>query len=205
MVLPRARPTGCAQSVMKIGKDGWLYPGPNIRRCPSPNFNTRPESSDITLLVIHNISLPPGEFGTPYVRDLFLNQIDLQAHPWFECLAGLKVSAHFLITRSGKVTQFVSCNERAWHAGVSLFEGREQCNDFSIGIELEGTDQAPYTRRQYEALAKLTASLRAKYPLQAVRGHCHIAPDRKTDPGDSFSWTRYARMAGWSSNALPPG
>ena len=204
-MLPRARPAGCARSAMKIGKDGWLYPGPNIWRCPSPNFNARPDPSDITLLVIHNISLPPGEFGTPYVRDLFLNQIDLKAHPWFECLAGLKVSAHFLITRSGQVTQFVSCNERAWHAGVSLFEGREQCNDFSIGIELEGTDHVSYTRRQYDALAKLTGSLRAKYPLQAVRGHCHIAPDRKTDPGESFSWTRYARMAGWSSEALPPG
>lgn len=190
---------------MKIGKDGWLYPGPNIWRCPSPNFNARPDPSDITLLVIHNISLPPGEFGTPYVRDLFLNQIDLKAHPWFECLAGLKVSAHFLITRSGQVTQFVSCNERAWHAGVSLFQGREQCNDFSIGIELEGTDHVPYTRRQYDALAKLTASLRAKYPLQAVRGHCHIAPDRKTDPGESFSWARYARMAGWRNQSLPPG
>ncbi len=189
---------------MKIGKDGWLYPGPGIQRCPSPNFNERPNPADITLLVIHNISLPPGEFGTPYVRDLFLNQIQLDAHPWFECLAGLKVSAHFLITRKGRITQFVSCIDRAWHAGVSIFKGREQCNDFSIGIELEGTDERPYTKRQYELLAKLTASLRARYPLEAVRGHCHIAPERKTDPGPFFDWNRYAAQANWDGQALPP-
>lgn len=190
---------------MKLGRDGWLYPERHMQRCRSPNFNERPDPSDITLLVIHNISLPPGEFGTPYVRDLFLNQIQLEAHPWFACLAGLKVSAHFLINRQGHVTQFVSCNDRAWHAGVSAFQGREQCNDFSIGIELEGTDATPYTKRQYETLAKLTACLRSKYPLKSVCGHCHIAPDRKTDPGESFSWRRYARLAGWNSEALPPG
>lgn len=189
---------------MKISKNGWLYPGPGIQRRPSPNFNKRPDPSDITLLVIHNISLPPGEFGTPYVRDLFLNQIQLDAHPWFENLAGLKVSAHFLITRKGRITQFVSCNDRAWHAGVSLFNGREQCNDFSIGIELEGTDDRPYTKRQYDVLATLTANLRTRYPLDAVRGHCHIAPDRKTDPGSSFDWNRYANQANWDRQALPP-
>ena len=189
---------------MKIGKDGWLYPGPHIQRCRSPNFNERTDPSDISLLVIHNISLPPGKFGTPYVRDLFLNQIQLDAHPWFACLAGLKVSAHFLITRPGRITQFVSCHDRAWHAGISAFQGREQCNDFSIGIELEGTDQTPYTKHQYETLAKLTACLKARYPLRSVRGHCHIALNRKTDPGPSFNWTKYASMTDWSSQALPP-
>ena len=204
-MLARARQARRTRSTMKIGKDGWLYPGPNIRRCPSPNFNKRPDPSGISLLVIHNISLPPGEFGTPYVKDLFLNRIQLDAHPWFACLAGLKVSAHFLINRTGVVTQFVSCLDRAWHAGVSVFQEREQCNDFSIGIELEGTDTVPYTKRQYASLTKLTASLRAKYPLEHVRGHCHIAPERKTDPGESFKWGHYARLASWHDRALPPG
>jgi AmpD protein len=148
--------------------------------------------------------LPPGQFGTPYVADLFLNQLDLQADPWFkENLRGLTVSAHFFIDRDGHVTQFVSCDARAWHAGVSQHAGREQCNDFSIGIELEGTDSLAYTAAQYTALAALTACLRARYPLTAVRGHCDIAPGRKTDPGPAFDWTRYGQLADWSAAALP--
>jgi AmpD protein len=156
------------------------------------------------LLVIHNISLPPGQFGTPFVADLFLNQLDLQADPWFEeNLQGLTVSAHFVIDRAGHITQFVSCDARAWHAGVSQHAGREQCNDFSIGIELEGTDTLAYTAAQYTALATLTECLRTRYPLTAVRGHCDIAPERKTDPGPAFDWLRYAQLAGWSDAALP--
>jgi AmpD protein len=156
------------------------------------------------LLVIHNISLPPGQFGTPFVADLFLNQLDLQADPWFEKnLQGLTVSAHFVIDRNGHITQFVSCDARAWHAGVSQHAGREQCNDFSIGIELEGTDTLAYTAAQYSALAALTQCLRSRYPLTAVRGHCDIAPGRKTDPGPAFDWARYAQLAGWPVSALP--
>ncbi len=178
--------------MMRLDAQGWLQPAERACLKPSPNFNERPIPGDVSLLVIHNISLPPGRFGTPFVCDLFLNQIDLNADPWFSCLEGLKVSAHFLIDRLGQVTQFVSCDARAWHAGVSSFEGREQCNDFSIGIELEGTDTVLYTDAQYLALSQLTACLRERYPLRAVRGHCDIAPGRKTDPGESFDWNRYA-------------
>lgn len=176
----------------QLDQTGWLQAGPGVTLKPSPNFNERPSADDISLLVIHNISLPPGQFGTPYVCDLFLNQLDLKADPWFACLEGLKVSAHFLIDRHGHITQFVSCNARAWHAGVSSFNGREQCNDFSIGIELEGTDTLPYTDAQYAALQALTHTLTERYRLRAVRGHAHIAPDRKTDPGASFDWIRFS-------------
>lgn len=189
---------------MKLDAQSWLEPAAGITLRPSPNFNERPADSAISLLVIHNISLPPGQFGTPFVADLFLNQLDLRADPWFkEHLQGLTVSAHFFIDRAGHVTQFVSCDARAWHAGVSQHAGREQCNDFSIGIELEGTDTLAYTAAQYTALAALTQCLRARYPLTAVRGHCDIAPERKTDPGPAFDWVRYAQLAGWSVAALP--
>jgi len=180
-----------AKHAMRLDKNGWLEPASEITLKPSPNFNLRPNAEDISLLVIHNISLPPGQFGTPYVCDLFLNELDLGADPWFECLKGLKVSTHFLIDRMGHTTQFVSCDARAWHAGVSTFEGREQCNDFSIGIELEGTDTEPYTESQYRVLNQLTICLRSRYPLRSVKGHCDIAPGRKTDPGPSFDWARY--------------
>jgi AmpD protein len=190
--------------MMKLDAQAWLEPSAGISLRPSPNFNERPASADVSLLVIHNISLPPGQFGTPFVADLFLNQLDLKADPWFEKnLQGLTVSAHFVINRSGHITQFVSCDARAWHAGVSQHAGREQCNDFSIGIELEGTDTLAYMDAQYDALAALTQCLRARYPLTAVRGHCDIAPGRKTDPGVAFDWTRYAQLGGWPVAALP--
>jgi AmpD protein len=189
---------------VKLNAQAWLEPAAGITLRPSPNFNERPGNSDISLLVIHNISLPPGQFGTPFVADLFLNQLDLQADPWFEKnLQGLTVSAHFVIDRNGHITQFVSCDARAWHAGVSQHAGREQCNDFSIGIELEGTDTLAYTAAQYSALAALTQCLQSRYPLTAVRGHCDIAPGRKTDPGPAFDWARYAQLAGWPVSALP--
>lgn len=183
---------------MKFDENGWLTPADTIRLLPSPNFNERPDPGDISLLVVHNISLPPGQFGTPYVADLFLNRLDLNADPWFSCLEGLQVSAHFLIDRKGLITQFVSCDLRAWHAGVSKFDGREQCNDFSIGIELEGTDKEPYTEAQYLALIDLTKALQDRYPLRAVQGHCHIAPERKTDPGPYFDWDRFTNQTNWS-------
>lgn len=191
--------------MMKLDAQAWLEPTTGVSLRPSPNFNERPEGTDISLLVIHNISLPPGQFGTPFVADLFLNQLDLNADPWFaENLKGLTVSAHFVIGRSGHITQFVACDKRAWHAGVSQHAGRKQCNDFSIGIELEGTDTLAYTDAQYDALTALTRCLRAHYPLTSVRGHCDIAPGRKTDPGEAFDWGHYAERAGWPVAALPP-
>lgn len=185
-----------------IQADGWLST-PGVRQVRSPNHNDRPLDTTIDLLVIHNISLPPGVFGTGLVHDLFLNQLDVSRDPWLEQLAGLRISAHFLIEREGQITQFVSCLQRAWHAGVSSFEGRLACNDFSIGIELEGTDETAFTAVQYTQLVQLTEWLRASYPLTHVRGHSDIAPDRKTDPGPFFDWAAYAKKAGWQRDALP--
>ena len=183
--------------MLALDSRGWLIPGPNISLQPSPNFNKRPVAVDISLLVIHNITLPPGQFGTPYIADLFLNQLDISAHPWFVNVDGLKVSAHFVIDRIGHISQFVSCDDRAWHAGTSSFEGREGCNDFSIGVELEGTDMVAFEAIQYERLGRLTQCLRERYPLSAVTGHSDIAPGRKTDPGPFFDWPRYAALADW--------
>jgi AmpD protein len=183
--------------------DGWLTLE-GIGRRPSPNFDPRPAGTEVQLLVIHNISLPPGEFATGYPAALFLNELDIDAHPWFEQIKGLKVSAHFLIERDGTTTQFVSCHDRAWHAGVSCFEDRTVCNDFSIGIELEGTDDLPYTDVQYQRLGQLTQQLKCHYPLKAARGHCHIAAGRKTDPGVAFDWHRFGRLGNWHHSQLPP-
>ena len=176
---------------------GWLNPCTNVSLRPSPNFNDRPANTAITLLVIHNITLPPGQFGTSYVADLFLNQLDISADPWFVNVEDLKVSAHFVIDRLGRLTQFVSCEQRAWHAGTSAFKWREQCNDFSIGVELEGTDDVPFEDAQYTCLVALTQCLRSRYPLNAAAGHSDIAPGRKTDPGPHFDWNRYAALAHW--------
>jgi AmpD protein len=177
-----------AQSAFKIGADGWCS---NVLRAASPNCDTRPGDAKIDLLVIHNISLPPGQFGGPFIADLFANRLDFDAHPYFDQLRALRVSAHFLIRRDGVVMQFVSAGERAWHAGLSSFGGRERCNDFSIGIELEGTDFESFSLVQYEMLAALTHALQAAYPLIDVAGHEHIAPGRKTDPGPFFDWVLY--------------
>ncbi|MQA57050.1 1,6-anhydro-N-acetylmuramyl-L-alanine amidase AmpD [Pseudomonas piscis] len=169
---------------------GWCD---GVLHCPSPNFNERP-AGEISLLVIHNISLPPGQFGTGKVQEFFQNRLDVTEHPYFAGIADLRVSAHFLIERDGAVTQFVSCLERAWHAGVSSFEGRETCNDFSLGIELEGTDELPFTDAQYQALNLLTEQLQAAFSAitpHRICGHSDIAPGRKTDPGQAFDWARY--------------
>ncbi len=171
--------------------DGWLA---SATHCPSPNFNQRPLNTSVSLLVIHNISLPPGEFGGGYVEAFFQNRLDARAHPYFATIAELTVSAHLLIARDGTITQFVSFDDRAWHAGASSFDGVENCNDYSIGIELEGTDDIPYTDAQYESVAKVTRQLLATYPKLTparITGHEHIAPGRKTDPGPSFDWARY--------------
>jgi AmpD protein len=157
----------------------------------SPNCDERPDDARIELLVIHNISLPPGEFGGACITDLFLNRLHPGAHPYFAGLAGLRVSAHFLVDRDGRCTQYVPCELRAWHAGVSLWNGREKCNDFSVGIELEGTDFVPFTDAQYESLAQLTQAIFGRYGELALAGHSDIAPGRKTDPGPHFDWGRY--------------
>lgn len=160
----------------------------------SENYNCRPEGIGIALLVIHNISLPPGQFENGYVEQFFQNQLPVDHHPFFTEIADLKVSAHLFISRSGTVTQFVNLNDRAWHAGVSCFNDRENCNDFSIGIEMEGTDIEPYTEEQYRVLIEVTEAIRQAYPkisYKNICGHCDIAPERKTDPGEAFDWKRY--------------
>ena len=160
---------------------------------PSPNCDERVDPTDINLIVVHNISLPPGEFGGPYIEQLFTNTLDVNAHPFFETIADLKVSAHILIRRDGEVIQFVPFSKRAWHAGESCFQDRNCCNDFSVGIELEGTDELPYTEQQYSQLASLVTALMAQYPAitrDRIIGHCDIAPERKTDPGPAFQWSK---------------
>ncbi|MEP6943366.1 MAG: 1,6-anhydro-N-acetylmuramyl-L-alanine amidase AmpD [Betaproteobacteria bacterium] len=160
----------------------------------SPNCDERPPATRVTLLVLHNISLPPGDFGGPWIVELFTNSLNSAAHPYFAQLAGVKVSAHFLIRREGSIAQFVACARRAWHAGESVWRGREQCNDFSVGIELEGTDDIAYTSPQYLAVAALTRALRRRYPIRDVVGHSDIAPGRKTDPGPAFDWKLFRRL-----------
>ncbi len=161
------------------------------RFLPSPNCDDRPAGAAVELLVIHGISLPPGVFGGDAVVDLFLNRLDPRAHPYFESIADLRVSAHFFIRRDGGLLQFVPCAKRAWHAGQSSWCGRERCNDYSIGIELEGTDDTDFADAQYECLGVLARALYARFPIKASVGHSDIAPGRKTDPGPRFSWGRY--------------
>ncbi|MBV6272840.1 1,6-anhydro-N-acetylmuramyl-L-alanine amidase AmpD [Alcaligenaceae bacterium CGII-47] len=186
-----------------LDADGWLRLQAGIERYPSPNHDSRPQDEAPCLLVLHNISLPPGVFNGDAIIDLFLNQLDITAHSWFENVRGVQVSAHFLIRRDGTIIQFVPTVLRAWHAGVSCFAGRVRCNDFSVGIELEGTDTLPYTDAQYLSLRKLSAALRSRHPITQVRGHEHIAPGRKTDPGPSFDWARFAREGSWQAGQLP--
>ena len=176
---------------MKKTGELWL---PGIRHAPSPNSDARPVGATIDLLVIHNISLPPGEFGGGHIEALFLNRLDPLAHPYFADVAHLQVSAHILIRRTGEVIQFVALERRAWHAGKSAFCGRECCNDFSIGIELEGTDEIPFSEPQYAQLVDITWKIRRYFPLitdDHIVGHADIAPERKTDPGPAFDWPHY--------------
>lgn len=180
-----------ASSVFSIDAQGWAD---GAQRLPSPNFEARPDGATPTLIVVHNISLPPDTFGGPEIADLFLNRLDCDAHPYFDThLRGVRVSAHFVIHRNGTLEQFVSCDERAWHAGLSSFFGRERCNDFSIGIELEGSDTQPFEPAQYATLAPLVRAIAARYPIDALAGHSDIAPGRKTDPGPHFDWARLQR------------
>lgn len=166
----------------------------SARQRPSPNCDQRPDASDISLLVIHCISLPPEQFGGEFIEQLFCNQLDPNQHPYFQDIYQLRVSAHLLIRRDGEIVQFVDFDQRAWHAGTSQFQGRERCNDFSIGIELEGSVNQPYTDQQYQQLADVSRLLLNAYPLleqQRIVGHSDIAPERKTDPGPQFNWQRY--------------
>lgn len=172
---------------MKLNGEGVLEGAIQVA---SANFDERPDGETVTLVVIHAISLPPGEFGGDAIERLFTNTLDCAGHPYFEALRGLRLSVHFLIRRGGEIVQFVPCRKRAWHAGTSCYAGRERCNDFSVGIELEGTGDIAYTDPQYEALAALVRELYACYPIADVVAHSGIAPGRKTDPGPSFDWKR---------------
>lgn len=159
------------------------------RIVPSPNYDSRPDNVPIDLIVIHSISLPPGAYGSSGIEQLFTNQLDPDAHPYYAQIAGLQVSSHFLIRRDGELVQFVPVAARAWHAGLSNWQGRERCNDFSIGIELEGDDSTPFEASQYATLQVLLKSLTSMWPIAAITSHAHIAPIRKTDPGPCFDWT----------------
>lgn len=173
---------------------GWIR---GVRKIPSPNCDLRPIGQATELIVVHGISLPPGQFGGGWIEDLFVNALDPNAHPYFADVAPLRVSAHVLIDRGGELTQFVSFDLRAWHAGQSSYRGRAACNDFSVGIELEGSDDLPYTDAQYDALGQLVAALRGAYPTLRdadIVGHADIAPGRKTDPGSAFDWSRLERL-----------
>lgn len=180
--------------------DGWWH---RAERRPSPNANERPGRGDVRLVVLHSISLPPGEYGGSYVEQLFLNQLDWSAHPYFESIRGLEVSAHFLIRRTGKLLQFVSCDRRAWHAGRSTWRGRDDCNDYSVGIELEGLEGKRFAPAQYHSLASLLRALGRRYPIAEIVGHEHVAPTRKHDPGAGFDWSRLAASLRWRAERLP--
>ena len=177
--------SGAARDPSGTWRDGWWRAA---RRCASPNFGPRPPDTPIELVVLHSISLPPGVYGGDAIERLFTNTLDNAAHPYFQTLGGLEVSAHFLIRRDGECVQFVSCDERAWHAGRSSWRGRDNCNDWSIGIELEGLEGDTFEPAQYRRVCALLRVLRARYPIREVVGHEHVAPGRKTDPGPGFDW-----------------
>lgn len=164
---------------------GWWS---GARRCPSPNFGVRPPGEAVSLLVLHSISLPPGVYGGAEIEAFFTNRLDWDAHPYFDAIRGVQVSAHFVVRRDGEIVQFVSCDRRAWHAGRSTWRGRENCNDYSLGVELEGLEGTAFDAEQYNALALLAQALARRYPIEAVAGHEHIAPGRKHDPGSGFDW-----------------
>jgi AmpD protein len=196
----RNKVNGSTNPRWHIAADGWCQ---QASRLDSPNHNARPDPADISLLVIHNISLPAGQFGGTAITAFFQNCLDCSAHESFESLRELKVSSHFLIRRDGAVLQFVSTLARAWHAGVSSFEGRAACNDFSIGIELEGTDDLPFEPVQYESLSLLTQALLARFTITHIVGHDEIAPGRKTDPGPCFDWALYECSIAQDYRLLP--
>ncbi|MBP7567385.1 MAG: 1,6-anhydro-N-acetylmuramyl-L-alanine amidase AmpD [Burkholderiaceae bacterium] len=172
---------------------------------PSPNFGRRPQNAGIDLVVIHSISLPPGVYGGGAIQQLFTNTLDWDAHPYYATIRGIEVSAHFVIERDGALWQFVSCDDRAWHAGRSAWRGRDNLNDTSIGIELEGLEDQPFDAAQYETLASLCSAIALAYPVTGVAGHEHIAPQRKRDPGAAFDWPGLQDALGWPEVFFPPG
>jgi AmpD protein len=181
---------------------GWLE---RARRCESPNFGPRPAGCAVELVLVHSISLPPGEFGGDAIERLFTNRLDWNAHPYFQQIQGIEVSAHFLVRRDGELLQFVSCDDRAWHAGASVWRGRADCNDFSIGVELEGLEGERFEPAQYATLAGLVDALTLRYPITALAGHEHVAPGRKNDPGSGFEWPRLRSLLATSSPDFPEG
>jgi N-acetyl-anhydromuramoyl-L-alanine amidase len=175
------------------------------RHLASPNFGLRPQAGIVDLIVVHSISLPPGAYGGREVQKLFTNQLDWRAHDYYKTIEGIQVSSHFFVSRKGELWQFVSANDRAWHAGQSRFQGRENCNNFSIGIELEGLEGDSFEPLQYETLASLCAALAQVYPVQHLAGHEHVAPGRKFDPGEGFDWALLQQLLGWKSQCFPAG
>lgn len=185
-----------------LWSDGWLR---DARAVPSPNFGPRPAGTAVSLAVIHSISLPPGEYGGPEIEQLFTNQLDWDAHPYFDQIRGMEVSSHFVIRRDGQLLQFVSVDDRAWHAGRSSWQGRENCNDYSVGIELEGLEDHPFEAAQYASLSTLLRTLAQRYPIHQVAGHEHIAPGRKRDPGSAFDWCQLQILTTWPDQVFPWG
>ena len=174
------------------------------RHVDSPNFGARPPGAKLRLIVIHSISLPPGVYGAPFIERLFTNTLDCDAHPYFQNLRNLRVSSHFVIDRDGALTQYVDIDQRAWHAGVSHYLGADGCNDFSVGIELEGLAGDTFTAGQYAQLATLCRAVAERASIEAIAGHEHIAPGRKNDPGPGFDWRRLQRDLGWAAAMFPP-
>jgi AmpD protein len=185
-----------------LWREGWYR---FARRLDSPNFGPRPAGAQTDLIVVHSISLPPGVYGGDEVQRLFTNTLDWNAHPYFKGIEGMQVSAHFYVRRDGALWQFVSCDQRAWHAGPSNWRGRGNCNDDSVGIELEGQEGETFEPAQYEALAALCAAIGQHYPVRHVAGHAHIAPGRKNDPGAGFDWACLRRALGWPDSWFPAG
>ena len=194
-------PAGSAANT-DLWNGGWYR---FARHLPSPNFGARPPGTLVDLIVVHAISLPPGQYGGDEVQRLFTNTLDWNAHPYFKTIEGMAVSAHFYIRRNGELWQFVSGDDRAWHAGVSSYRGRGDCNNDSVGIELEGADGEPFEAAQYESLASLCAAIPQRYPISHIAGHEHIAPGRKKDPGDGFDWALLQQTLGWAPQYFPEG
>jgi N-acetyl-anhydromuramoyl-L-alanine amidase len=189
------------ESIRALWPDGWYR---FAHALPSPNFGPRPAGAQVDLIVLHSISLPPGRYGGDEVQQLFTNRLDWDAHPYFQGIRGLQVSAHFYVRRNGELWQFVSCDDRAWHAGASRWRGRENCNDDSIGIELEGLEGEVFEGAQYETLASLCTALAQRQAIGFIAGHEHIAPGRKEDPGSGFDWGLLRRQLGWDAAMFPP-
>jgi AmpD protein len=192
--------TNTRSSLLNAWEGGWC---PDAEHHPSPNFGPRPGRTSTDLIVLHSISLPPGHYGGNQVQELFTNRLDWNAHPYFKCIEGLQVSSHFYIRRGGELLQFVSCDDRAWHAGTSCYRGRNNCNDDSIGIELEGLEGDTFEAAQYARLVTLCKALLQRYPIAHVAGHEHIAPGRKADPGPGFNWTQLQQSLGLDVQYFP--